>query len=174
MANPVGDLGPCQALYGGIDLGKNIEIKLTHSDDTAEIKTAQDGSAPVDEVFTGRRVQVECVMTQTSLAALNVITPGSVLASYNLQVSNNVGATQRDSCDVLILKPQVGDIASTDEDDWLTVFQCYPNPDYEIVYDVDSQRNFKVIFKAYPVRTNDEGVTGSIAGRIYDIGFDHP
>lgn len=166
------DLGPCQVIFKGSQLGENLKVTVKTSEDTAPVKTARTGSAPVDDIFIGSMFECEVQMTRTQLAELNVVLPGASGAGTSgaqMVIRSTVGVSMRDRAGILILKPMVGNVVSVNTSEWLTVFIASPKPDMEFAYDEQSQRVFKVVFKAYAVETAGTP-SGTDVGWLWKIG----
>ena len=173
MPAPMGDLGPCVVLYGGVSTGENISVNFRSSDDTAPVKTAAFGSASKDEIFTGRSVEVEVMLTQTTLIQLGAMMVDTTITTNELMVATNVGTAMSDNRAQLIIKPVVGGTASATATKWLTVFAACPKVDMDIVYDVDGQRVFKTTFVGFPATAAEAAVSGVTyaEGDLWAIGY---
>jgi len=159
------DLGSCQILFDGVDLGKSFGDVIFRSGVASQpIHEDQAGTTPVDEVITGREVTVEIPLTRASVETLAKVVPNSELSGDTLKVKNPVGTTLRDTAKELILKPIKDNEPSADPKTWLTVFKASPREDFEIVYNNEGQRVFKVTFVAFP-----DDTSGNV-GYIWKMG----
>ena len=148
MALPVKDLGPCQVLYNNVDLGPTLGgVKFKETLNSVDIKEDGHGVTPVDAIFTGRVVTVEATFTRSSLAQLESMIESSTAGADNLAVVNSVG-----------------NVASSDDTEWLYVHRAYPIADAVLTYDNSSQRVVKVTFKAFP-----DDASGQV-GEIWRMG----
>jgi len=144
------DLGPCSVTFNSIDLGDTMGgVIFRDTVESRDVKTDQDGVTPVDGVYVGRQVSVEVPLTRATLAKLADVIPGASTntAGTILTVNNAVGSDRYATAAALVLSPLVNDVAFTE---LLTVFKASPSVDIEVVFDVDTQRVYKVIFTAYP------------------------
>jgi hypothetical protein len=139
------DLGPT---FGGVTFKEEV-----HS---VDIKEDGHGDSPVDAVFTGRLVTIECKFTRLSLAQLETIITGSTATASNLKVVNTVGDQMFAAAQELILKPLVNNVASVTNTEWLHVHRTYPVAAVEFGYDNASQRIISVTFRAFPDDTSGQ------------------
>lgn len=167
---PMGDMGPCQVFWGGTDLGYNMDVNVKFTDEQAPIKTAQTGSASVDDIITGRIVEIECTMTRSTLAQLEDVMPATTLTADELMIGNPVGVSKRSLSKKLILKRIIEGQVSLDEKEWLTFFIAAPHAQAEWKFDVNTQRVTKAMFRAYPVEAVASGETYAV-GDIAAIGY---
>lgn len=165
MALPIGDLGPCQVLWGGEDLGATLGgVTFKEEVTSVDIKEDGHGETPVDAVFTGRKVTIECKFTRSSLEQLEAMITGSVAGATNLKVVNTVGDQMFANAEELILKPLVNNVASATATEWLHVHKTYPVAAVEFGYDNSGQRIINVTFRAFP-----DDASGQV-GEIWRMG----
>lgn len=167
----LGDLGPCQAYFKGVDLGKNTNVVVRMTDETAPVRTAQDGTASVDDVITGRMFEVEINLTRTTLAQLESILPGVEVVGDVLTFSNPVGVALSSIAGHLSLKRIIEGIPSTDATHHLVFFNAAPRSQAEWAFDAATQRVTKAIFRCYPAETVPSGETYSV-GEFGAIGYE--
>lgn len=167
---PLGDLGPCQVFFDGTDLGYNMDVNVKLTDETAPVKTAQTGSASVNDIITGRTVEIECSMTRSSLAQVEKVMPATVRTNNELMIGNPVGTSKREQQGKLVLKRIKEGAVSTDEKEWLTFFNAAPHAQAEWKFDVATQRVTKAMFRAYPVEATVSGETYAV-GDIAAVGY---
>lgn len=156
------DKGPCEVWYGtkGAEaiLGPYFEsAKFNTSSTSSDVKESSHGTTPVDSILTGYgETTVTVPFTRISLASLATVIPGATISGTGFKAipSDEIGRSQYDSSNSLILKPIVDGSPSTDVSEWLQCDHAYPNVDMEIVYDNDGQRVFNVIFKCFPDATS--------------------
>jgi len=171
MSYPLGDLGPCELKFGDTTLSENARVTFRTSDDVAPHRTARTGTAPKDEVYTGKSCEVEAVLVECSLVELAAIIPGASVDGNELMVATNVGTNARSIADELVIKKIEDGVASADETKWLTIFVAAPIPDIEQVYDAETDREVaKVIFRGYPVSSVPSGETYE-ANDLFAIGY---
>lgn len=162
---PNRDLGPCMALYDNTDLGKTLGgVKFMYTEESKPVNEDQAGVTNVDEIKVGvSGCSAEVPLSRTSLAILAKVIGGSTYSTTTLKVKNNqVGVSMYDNAKVLILKPIVDGVASTNAAEWLTIGKAYPRVDMEVIFDRENQRVYKVIFKAFPDAGN--------ANQLFKIG----
>lgn len=84
-------LGVCRALFDSVDLGftkGGVEVEVQTN--THEVLVDQTGETPIDEIITGRTVQVTVPMAETTLENLARVMPGSTLVSDGAKATGNV------------------------------------------------------------------------------------
>jgi len=155
MALPIGDLGPCLVEWGGTDLGPTLGgVTFKEEVHSVDIKEDGHGDSPVDAVFTGRLVTIECKFTRSTLAQLESMITSSDGAPTNLKVVNTVGDQMFALAEELILKPLVNNAAEVAEPTtdglWMHVHRTYPVAAVEFGYDNSGQRIVNVTFRAFP------------------------
>lgn len=164
------DLGPCQVLWGGTNLGPthgNVEFRFSEED--AGVYEDQLGASEVDDINVGSRTEVVAPLTRTQLATLSALlagASGSGTSGNQMTVKQVVGRSRYDGAAELILKPILAN-GSPDPDTskWLHVFKAAPRADMALVYNVSDQRIYNVVFKGYPDQSS-----GVPAYRIWKIG----
>lgn len=171
MGAPFGEIGPANCVWNDVDLGDNHSVTIRHSEDTAEHKTAQNGTSPKDEIFTGEATEVEIAMTGSTLAQMaQTIGIGGTLTGSQLMFQSQLGQSMRDSAAQLIIKPIINGAATVLEAKWITFFLAYPKLDMEIVFDAETDREYKVLFKVFKVDATASGETYAV-GDIWAIGY---
>lgn len=161
MALPIGDLGPVQVLWGGTDLGPTFGgVVFKEEVHSVDIKEDGHGDSPVDAVFTGRLVTIECKFTRSTLAQLEAMITSSTAGATNLKVVNTVGDQMLANAEELILKPLVNNVASVTSTEWIHVHETYPVAAVEFGYDNSGQRIINVTFRAFP--SSASGMVGEI------------
>lgn len=150
------ELGPCELSYDGADLGSTeggVTIKM--AEDTADLKSDQTGTQPVDQVVTGTSGSIECSLATISLENFalahksNVIVDGTDPNKKKVIILPNVGTSLRDNAKVLIVKPYVNGVVTADANKWYTFPMAGIKAEDDVVYNVDTQRTIKVTFTAY-------------------------
>ncbi len=171
VEGPTRDLGPAVLLFLGTDLGETFGgVRFRTSTEVTPVMEDRFGNQPIDDIDIGNVVELEAVLTRLSLAQLTAILPGasgSGTAGDQMVIRNVVGRSAYANAGLLVVKPIVNGVASVDSTEWLHIFKAYPIPDPEIVYDVTTQRVYKVIFRGYRVQTDE---TGAKAGWLWKIG----
>lgn len=165
------DLGPCQVTWNGTDLGpSNGGVKIKITDTVKDIREDGAGEAPVDAVFTGRKVEdIEIPLTRLSLTQLQAVLPGSTKTNDSVDLPNVVGGAMYDLAKQMILKPLINGVASVDPDEWLTIYKTYPTASWELGYDNATQRTYKTKFQVFPVADS-----GTYTGKFGHVGDPNP
>lgn len=165
MGLPIKDLGPCQVTWDTTDLGATLG-GVTFKEDlkVVDIKEDGHGDTPVDSVFMGRNVSVECKFTRSTLEQLEKLIESSVKGATNLAVKNSVGNAMYSRAKELILKPLVDNIPSVTTSEWLHVHKAYPVAAVNFGFDASGQRIVNVTFRAFPDQTSGK------VGQIWRMG----
>lgn len=151
MSSPIKDLGPCEVNFDGVSLGATMGgVIFRHTEESRPVREDQQGVTNVDELKVGASCEIEVPLTRTSLGQLSKVIGNSTYTGTKLEVGVVVGESLLDHAKVLILKPIIDSVVSTDERTWLTVYKAYPRADLELTYNYENQRVYKVIFKAFP------------------------
>lgn len=150
------DLGPAELWWGvapalvGPSFG-GVRYRLKHT--SAPVMQDITGTEPVDMVFTGQTFEIEANLTSLSLEQLKAIIPGASLSagpvSKMLSLSSPVGTSMKDNAQAFILKPIIAGVPTVDEKLWIKGDKAYPNPDFEVVWDVETQRVYKTIWNVF-------------------------
>lgn len=178
---PLGDISVVRAYFGLLtptsseDLGLNMSCNITKTEESAEVKNAEGGSVSVDDITTGLLVTVTLEATQSSLAALALMSP-SVAAggeSTQLTLTSSVGESLRyDNSGALplVLKRVTNKTVSADTSEWITFFEAAPKLDSEWVFDGNTQIVTKAVFRCYAVEEVASGETYAI-GQVGELGY---
>jgi hypothetical protein len=154
--NPLRDLGPCSVIFDSVDLGATQGgVTFRHTESGKTVNEDQHGVTPVDEIKTGATCSVEVPLTRTSLGQLAKVVGASSYTGTRLRVKNATGISLLDNAKVLILKPIVNGVTSTDSSNWLTIQKAYAKADFEVSYGNENQRIYKVVFTAFPDANNE-------------------
>ncbi len=84
-------LGVCTATFDSADLGYTkggVEVQVQTN--THEVTVDQMGETPIDEIITGRTVQVTIPMAETTLENLARVMPGSTLVTDGVKATGSV------------------------------------------------------------------------------------
>jgi hypothetical protein len=84
-------LGVCTATFDDADLGYTkggVEVQVQTN--THEVKVDQMGETPIDEIITGRTVQVTIPMAETTLENLARVMPGSTLVTDGVKATGSI------------------------------------------------------------------------------------
>lgn len=151
MSSPIKDLGPCEVNFDGVSLGATMGgVIFRHTEESRPVREDQQGVTNVDELKVGVSCEIEVPLTRSSLGQLSKVIGNSTYTGTKLEVGVVVGESLLDNAKVLILKPIIDSVVSTDERTWLTVYKAYPRADLELTYNYENQRVYKIIFKAFP------------------------
>lgn len=165
------NLGPASVEFDGTDLGESESATLTYEVETADHHTAQYGSSPKDQIYTGNSCEVEIQMKESTLAELNLATPDGTVTTNELMIGNSVGTSLRSSAGKLVIKPHTGGTATSDATKMITVFVAAPVPNWEWTFDDGStDRMATVTFRAFRATSVPSGETYSI-GDMFAVGY---
>ena len=157
-------LGPCKIEYDGADIGATeggVTIKM--AEDSADLKTDQNGTQPVDTVITGVAATVECNLADISLEKFAFAHKTSVITDGTKQkvvIIPNIGMSLRDNSKKLVIKPYVDGVVSTDANTWYTFNKAAIKAEEEVSYDSSTQRVIKVTFMAFPDDNGNVAILG--------------
>lgn len=158
-------LGVCSVLFDAVDLGftkggVEVEVQTT----THEVKVDQTGETPINELITGRTVNVKVPLAETTLDNLVKIMPGATLVvdgvdadKKKVVVKTGVSTSLLAVAKKLVLRPK----GTTGEDDF-TVYKAACPGALNFAYKLDDERVFMANFKGY-AGANDE---------IFSVGDD--
>jgi len=144
-------MGPCSVEWNGAVVGPTQGgVKFKVEAKVVEIKEDGYGNFAVDGVLTGVEVgDVEVPLTRFTLAQLDVLTQDADLAGSVLTVPNPVGMAMYANAKALVLKPLVNNVPSAVTTEWVTFLKAYPYAKWEVGYDNQNQRIYKVAFKIF-------------------------
>ena len=147
-------LGPCAIEYDGADIGRTeggVTIKM--AEDSADLKSDQTGTQPVDVVITGVAATIECSLADISLdqfAFAHKTTVATDGTKEKVLILPNVGTSLRDSAKKLVVKPYVDGVVSSDANKWYTFNMAGIKAEEEVSFDASTQRVLKLTFMAFP------------------------
>lgn len=171
-------MGPCEVIWnygesGAISLGRTLGgVKLTEVTTVHEVKTDQDGDAPVDAIYGGAKFELTVPMTRSDLDALEEMLFAEKVTSGDheyLILKNPTGCELYDLSKQIVLKPFCGNEISTDPAEWLHLFHCYPVPGMDLTFDPSTQRTFPVRFMVFV--SQESGILGE-AGTWGTLGME--
>ena len=155
MSNPIGDLGPCAVIFDGVDLGSTMGgVTFRHTEESRPVKEDQKGVSSVDEIKVGASCSVEVPLSRSSLGQLAKVVGASSYTGTKLKTRLAVGISLLANAKQLILKPVVNGVTSVTSSEWLTIAKAYARADFELVYNNEGQRVYKVTFIAFPDTSN--------------------
>jgi len=181
MQFQLGDAGPVQAIWGDQVLNCDDEgavhgdATFKSADSTIPIVEDEQGTEPVDELYTGKSVEFSIPLTRIGISRIAGLIPGASgteTTGDQIVVKNPLGMSMYDRARPLILKRIVGGIPSTNPKHWLTIYKASPKFDVELKFNVADQRVFQCTFKGFPVQAVREVQNGIIMrrGYLYKIG----
>jgi len=152
------ELGPCQVLFGTAgseaDLGKTQGgVRITFSEDVADLLSDQYGTQPEDQVITGHSADIAMPLAEYSITNLALAlnqTKKQLGAQEGFKGSSLVGTNLSTKGQSLLLKKYVSGVVSTDENDFIRFPVAAPTGSFEIPFDGSNQRIIEVTFKAFP------------------------
>lgn len=152
------ELGPCRIYFGTAgaeaDIGKTQGgVRITFSEDAADLMSDQYGTQPEDQVITGQAADVVVPMAEVTHAnfaiALNQ-TSKQIGADSGVAGESLVGTKRSTKANSLLLKKYVNGSISADTDDWIRFPKASPLGNVEVAFDGANQRILEVTFKAFP------------------------
>ena len=156
---PLRDLGPAMAVWGTTTIAEIFgEVKLSLiGAEPAEVFEALYGATPVDSIMFGYSAcNVTIPMTRTVLSTFATLLPGGSLSSPNsgvvLKPAGIVGRSMYDNGLPLFIKPIV-DGAAAPNNHWLRLEKTYPVPNFDVTFDLVTQRVYGMTFRAHPLAT---------------------
>lgn len=159
MANYNRNLGPCLVEFSSTDLGETFGgVIFRVTEETAPVVFDQLGTTPVDEIETGKMVEVEVPLTDTTLATLEALLSGASgsgtsVASGQLTVKQTAGQSKYDNAGLLKLTPvESNGVGATSG--IIHVFKAAPIAQIEQTFDNSEQRVTKFLFKGFPDRSS--------------------
>jgi hypothetical protein len=158
-SGPTQDLGPAKVTWGTTNFEVYNEVRWTLTGQNAEVFENIYGATPVDTIFLGYSAcEVVVPATRLTLAKLNTLLPGgsnsggaSGIVRVNAGIA--VGISMYDNGHPLLIQPLENGVASTTKA--LRLERTYPTPNYDVVFDLSTQRVYGLTFKAHP---NSDGV----------------
>jgi len=154
--NPTGDLGPCAVIFDGVDLGATQGgVIFRHTEQSKPVNEDQKGATDVDGIKVGATCSIEVPLTRSALGQLAKVVGASSYTGTKMKVRVAVGISLLANAKQLILKPVVNGVTSTTQANWLTVAKAYAKVDFELAYNNEGQRIYKVIFTAFPDTDNN-------------------
>jgi hypothetical protein len=145
------NIGPCEVTFGNVVLGDTkggatFNYKMSTADTVAD----RTGTTARQRIITGVDCNVECDLTEMTVAQLKAIIPASEDNDDGLEIYNNVGVDLVASAEKLLLKPIVAGVVSTDQDEWVCLPKASCTATLGVSFKLDEQRVYKVTFTAHP------------------------
>lgn len=170
MANfPLGETGPCQIKYDGVDLGYTKGgVKFTDEVMKTEITYDQTGETVQNTVTKGRKSSVEVPLTNQALALIEDLIAGATVDADGMIVATTTGLSGRVGAKEMILTIMDGALPSTDPDATLVIFKADPTSKIDWGFDNAGQRVTNVTFSALP-----DDASGNV-GNMWRVGLPTP
>ena len=151
---PIYDVGPVTVDWGATAILEIFgEVRWTLTGENAEVMEMINGATPVDTVFLGYSAcSITIPMTRNTLATLQPLLPrGSLPAADRVEVSAvlSSGISHVDNGLPLFVKPVSAGTAVANGS-WLRLEYTYPTPNYDVVFDLRTQRAYGITFQAHP------------------------
>jgi len=132
-------------------------VHFRYTEEGRPVNEDQKGVTETDQIKVGvSGCEIEVPLSKSSLAILAKVVKGATRIGALLQVKNHVGVSMYDNAAVLVLKPIIDNAVSTNSETWLTMNKAYPRADFDIGYDNEGQRVYKIVFKVFPDATTGE------------------
>jgi len=159
---PTRDLGPAICTWGSDVISEIFEeVKLTlNSAEAGKVYEAISGGTPVDTIISGYS---ECIVTipatRIALALMATLLPGGTNSGgtsgfVGINPSIVTGISAYDSGKPLFIKPIVAGVAAANGT-WMRLEHTYPQPNFEVIFDLKTQRVYGLSFQAHPDATNE-------------------
>ncbi len=158
---PTRDLGPAIADWGVTVISEIFEeVRLTlNSADAGEVFEAITGGTPVDTIVSGySECSVIIPATRIALATLNTLLPGGTNSGgatglVGIDPTIVTGISMYDTGSPLFIKPIIAGIAAVNGT-WMRLEHTYPQPAFDVVFNLRDQRVYGLRFKAHPDATS--------------------
>lgn len=151
MGFPLGEVGPCQIKFGGVDLGYTKGgTTFEHKEETVKITYDQTGKNVQDVIGIGGTATVKTALANPTLAQLEALIPGATIDADGMIIKASVGVSKRALAKELILTIMDGESPSTDPDATLVVFVAVPSYEGSLKFDDSTQRSHSLTFEALP------------------------
>ena len=169
MSFPLGETGPCQIKYDGVDLGfTKGGVKFTDEVMKTEITYDQTGETVQNTVTKGRKASVEVPLTNQALALIEDLIAGATVDADGMIVATTTGLSGRSIAKELVLTIMDGALPSTDPDATLVIFKADPTSKIDWGFDNSGQRITMVTFNALP-----DDASGNV-GNMWRVGLPTP
>jgi hypothetical protein len=166
---PLGETGPCQVKFDGVDLGYTKGgVKFTDETLKTEITYDQTGETVQNTYTKGKKVSAEVPLTNTALALLEDLIAGATIDADGMIILTSTGLSGRTTAKELILTIMDGALPSTDPDATLVIFKAAPTAKVDWGFDNSGQRITLVTFDALP-----DDASGNV-GAMYRVGLPTP
>lgn len=156
------DFGAAELTFGSTVLGKTVAnpgggthggVRMRAS--TALVDSMRDakGDQPHGGMYQGTVLEVEATFAGLSREQLAVLIPGAELSagptSKALTIKTSAGVDARDFAQTLTLKPLIGEVPSTDPDDFMVFEKAAPQINADVIFKMNEQKVVVCVFKIY-------------------------
>ena len=169
MSFILGESGPCQVKFGGVDLGKTKGgVKFTDEVTKKEITYDQTGDTVQNTYTKGRKTLIEVPLMNTDLSLLQPLIAGSTIDADGLIVMPSTGLSGRAAAKELILTIYENGVPSVDPDKTIVVFVADPLSVIDWGFDADGDRITVIKCNALP-----DDASGNV-GNMWRVGLPTP
>jgi hypothetical protein len=166
MTSPLGEVGPCQVKYNGVDLGYTKGgVKFSDEVMKAIITYDQTGDTTQNTVTKGRKSSCEVPLTDQQLALIDDLIAGATIDAQGMIVKSSTGLSGRSVAKELILTIYENGAPSIDPNKTIVFFKADPTSKIDWGFDNDNQRITMVTFDALP-----DDASGNV-GNMWRIGL---
>ena len=154
---------------GGINLGETLGgVTFSFKESAVVTKTDKTGETARAKYITGCECKVTGAITEAALTQIGIIA-GRAPSTTELLLKARVGANLIDDAAVVILKPIVEGVASTDEKGWIYIPKATVLPLFEVKHGLTEgdQKAWAFEIEGHPV-TADDIASGA---RLYGLGW---
>jgi hypothetical protein len=167
------NIGPCALNYKSVELGETYGgTVLNYTMNAAKTFVDKTGQTARKKIVIGVEANIEVQLTEASLTQLAAIVPGADLSSAadRLALQVPVGSDLVGSAGVLILKPIIEGIATTDDSLWIYIPKASCLPQFSVPLKLEEQYVWKIMFEGHPVTADDIASGGPLYGDGYAVG----
>ena len=163
------NVGPVEIVFNAVSIGLTQGgSKLAVTRDVAVTTADKTGKTSRAKIVTGHGVKVTGAITEATLVQLAAVIGGSVTegaTTDELKIKAQVGKDLLSEAKILILKPIVEGVTSTDEEDWITIPKATINPAFDVPFELENQKVWGFEFEGHPLTADDVA-----SGATYDGG----
>jgi hypothetical protein len=161
----IGERGPCQVKFGGIDLGYTKGgVKFAGEEFTSEVTYDQTGKTPQNIIFDGSKQTIDVPLANVDLSLLEDLIAGAEIDADGMVVSAVAGMSGRARAKELMLTVYENGVPSTDPKKTIILFKAVPVSKIDWGFDNDNDRITSILFTALP-----DDASGNV-GKLYRIG----
>jgi hypothetical protein len=154
-ALPIKDMGPCEIVWGygesgAINLGPFLGATTYKGETSVEdIQEERYANAAVDAMLSGTIATLELRMTRSTYLQLTEVLNAQYISGNVLRLRNQLGCNIQELAKQVVIKPICDGAVSTDPAEWVHIYEAYPVPGWELVWDRSTQRVFPIMFKIF-------------------------